>query len=294
MRGALREVCSGLHGPRCSARGTCLRGRRGYNARMRHAARVVSAFLALAVLAGCPSKDTPPPATTADAGALPDPKVDAAAAELKALAEQVRTTCEAEFQRIATEQLVPGEPTMDCVLGEKDRLQVKLPTVRPSLGELPSGTAVLCHDLQQELDLAVKQSGPDNPRRSEAAIRVMLEGYRKVVLVGVVSDKRVDPVLKLNADGKPEAFTPGLLGGVGYLYSVRDGKLLCAIQGVAENTDHAKELKTQQVGDEAAANLDLADDLEASFVKSLMSSARYGLMKASEKPAQKPAPKKTK
>jgi hypothetical protein len=258
---------------------------------MRHTVRVVTAVVVVVLLAACPSKDTPAPSQPAtvatDAGAAPNPQVEAVAKELSDLAEQVRATCETEFQRIATDQLVPGEPAPDCEFGEKARLLVKLPTVRPSIEELPKGTALLCHDLQQELDLAVRQAGPGNPNRNEAGIRVMLEGYRKVVLVGVVSDKRVDPLLKLAADGKAESFTPGLLGGVAYFYSVRTGKLLCAAQGVAQSSEHAKELTAQQLGDEAAANLDLADDLESSFVKAVMGSPRMALVKASEKKAAK-------
>jgi len=243
---------------------------------MRSAPRLVLALAALSLLAACPPKTDAPPATV-DAGDADAPPT-AAEKELQALAEQVRRTCEAEFQRVVTEQLTPGAPT-PCELGEKARLVVKLHTVRPSVAELPAGGATLCRELQEELDLAVKQAGPGNTHRSEAGTRVTLEGYRRLVLVGVVADRQVTPSVKLDASGKPTSVMPGSLSGTGYLYSVRTGQLLCAARGAADNSKDAKALQAQQLPDEAAANQDLVDDLEANFAQSLLGASRLSLAK---------------
>ena len=82
----------------------------------------------------------------------------------------------------------------------------------------------------------MKRAGPGLPARHA------LEDFQRVVLVGFVYDKnkKVFPELKKDAMGNPTSFVPGLMEGVGYLYSVRTGKLLCAARARAASSEHIK------------------------------------------------------
>lgn len=242
--------------------------------------RLASMVLVLAFLAACPKKDepstpsAPPPASVklaVDAGPrAPDP--------LAAVAERLRTTCDAEFARLASEQLVAGKDAADCTFPDKTKFFVTFARARTSLAELPEAMKPACASLQEELDAEVKRAAAGPAPRPDEETKRLLEHFDRVVLVGVVADKLVSPHLAFGKDDKPSSFVRGGIDGTGYLYSVRDGKIACASHASAVSSLDLDSLKAQGVDPAGVPALDLEWDVAKGFSEALEKAPRLQLV----------------
>ncbi|MEW6432315.1 MAG: hypothetical protein AB1730_12480 [Myxococcota bacterium] len=242
------------------------------------------ALAVAALLSACPKKEepppspTPPPVVAVDAGPrAPDP--------LAAVAEKLRTTCDAEFARVASENLVAGADAADCTLPEKANFMVTLARARLSLAELPAAMKPACAAVQEELDAEVKRAAASPTPRAESETKRMVEHFDRVVLVGVVADpgKLVQPRVNFGKDGKPSSFVRGGVEGTAYLYSLRDGKVVCASRVSSVSSLTVESLRAQGVDESTITDLDLDWDVAKGVADMLEKAPRLALVPAPAK-----------
>lgn len=243
--------------------------------------RLASIVLVLAFLTGCPNKKDEPTTPSAPPPAAVKLAVDAgprAADPLAAVAEKLRTTCDAEFARLASERLVAGKDAADCTFPDKTKFFVTFARARTSLAELPEAMKSACASLQEELDAEVKRAAASPAPRADEETKRLIEHFDRVVLVGVVADKLVEPHLEFGKDDKPSSFVRGGIDGTGYLYSVRDGKIACASHASAVSSLDLDSLKAQGVDPSGVAALDLEWDVAKGFADALEKAPRLQLV----------------
>lgn len=244
------------------------------------------ALVLAALLSACPKKeDAPPPAPPPPAVA---PAVDAgprAPDPLAAIAEKLRATCDAEFARVASENLVAGKDAADCTFPEKANFMVTLARARPSLAELPDAMKPACAAVQEELDAEVKRAAASPTPRAESETKRMVEHFERVVLVGVVADKGklVQPRVNFGKDGKPSSFVRGGVEGTAYLYALRDGKIACASHVGSVSSLTVESLRAQGVDESTITNLDLDWDVAKGVADMLEKAPRLTLAPAPAK-----------
>lgn len=210
---------------------------------------------------------------------------------LQALADAVRASCTAEFKRMTDENLGAGpDAAADCSLPKEPAWRMNISSTRSGPDELGAAMVRECEELQHDLDLAAKRSGPGNPSSSrDQDARAALADFEKTVLVGLVHDKRVFPELVKDAAGKPKSFKAGVFEGTAYLFPLAAAKVTCASRVTARNSEKVEYATPEVLGAEGTASGDIDDDLEKNIGQALDTAARVSLA-----PVPKPEPVKAK
>lgn len=113
----------------------------------------------------------------------------------------------------------------------------------------------------------------------------MVEHFERVVLVGIVADpgKLVQPRVNFGKDGKPSSFVRGGVEGTAYLYSLRDGKVVCASHVSSVSSLTVESLRAQGVDQGTVSNLDLDWDVAKGVAELLEKAPRLTLAPAPAK-----------